>query len=52
MIAVAVAVPVLADQADGSQVVVLSVLGSVAGVFLLVTGAARAVWLVGGGIVP
>ena len=52
MIAVAVAVPVLADQADGSQVVVLTVLGSVAGVFLLVTGAARAVWLVGGGIVP
>lgn len=46
MIAVAVAVPVLADQADGTQVVVLNVLGSVAGVFLLVTGAARAVWLV------
>ena len=45
LITIVLAVPVLADQADGSQVVVLTVLGSVAGVFLLVTGAARAFWL-------
>ena len=46
MVALGILVPVLADQADGDQIMVLNVLGGLAGVALLVTGAARALWLV------